>query len=188
MKKMMFLFVLILSAGSAFAQQPPPQVDSRFAGWLGCWRLDDDLSGTGARMCITPEKTGVRLQTIVGSNKGIDEVMIADGVSRPIADAECKGNEQAEWSQDGARVFRTTNVTCGKDAPRTIKTVAFLAPGPAWVMVQHVWGESATANLRVQRYRRAANQNLAAAAGRRGPTPPPGRASPPSRRTGASRT
>src|SRR6186997_3016647 len=98
MKKIIFLFALILSAGSAFAQQP---VDARFAGWLGCWRLDDDLSGTGARMCITPEKTGVRLQTIVGTNKGIDEVVIADGVMRPITDAECKGNEQAEWSQDG---------------------------------------------------------------------------------------
>ena len=59
-------------------------------------------------MCITPEKSGVRLQTIVGTNKGIDELVIADGVSRPIADAECKGTEQAEWSSDGARIFRTT--------------------------------------------------------------------------------
>ena len=181
MKKIMFLFVLILSAGGAFAGPGAPAArtlrggvdqapdDARFAGWLGCWRLDDDLSGTGARMCITPEKNGVRLQTVVGANKGIDEVVIADGVTRPIADAECKGNEQAEWSADGARVFRTTNVTCGKEAPRTIKTVAFLAPGPAWVMVQHVWGESATANLRVQRYRRAVNQNLAD--GSRAPQP-----------------
>jgi uncharacterized membrane protein YgcG len=167
MKKIMFLFLLILSAGTAFAQAPA--VDARFEGWLGCWRLDDDLSGTGARMCITPEKNGVRLQTVVGTNKGIDEVVIADGVSRPIADADCKGNEQAEWSNDGARVFRTTNVTCGKEAPRTIKTVAFLAPGPAWIMVQHVWGESALTNLRVQRYRRAVNQNLAD--GSRAPQP-----------------
>ena len=168
MKKIMFVFVLILSAGSAFAQQAPP-TDARFAGWLGCWRLDDDLSGTGARMCITPEKSGVRLQTIVGTNKGIDEVVIADGVMRPITDAECKGNEQSEWSSDGARVFRTTNVTCGKEPARTIKTIAFLAPGPAWVMVQHVLGESATTNLRVQRYRRAVNQNLAD--GSRAPQP-----------------
>ena len=115
MKKMIFLFVLILSAGSAFAQQAQqPPVDARFAGWLGCWRLDDDLSGTGARMCITPEKNGVRLQTIVGTNKGIDELVIPDGVSRPISDAECKGTEQSEWSKDGARIFRTTSVTCGK--------------------------------------------------------------------------
>jgi hypothetical protein len=112
-------------------------------------------------MCITPEKGGVRLQTIAGTNKGIDEVVVADGVSRPIVDAECKGNELAEWSKDGMRVFRTTNVTCGKEAPRTIKTVAFLAPGPAWVNVQHVIGDAAPASVRVQRYRRAANQNLA---------------------------
>jgi hypothetical protein len=84
-----------------------------------------------------------------------------DGVSRPIADAECKGTEQAEWSKDGARVFRSTNVTCGKEAPRTIKTAAFMAPGPSWVNVQHVSGAAANTSVRVQRYRRAANQKLA---------------------------
>lgn len=173
MKTTTLLFALILSAGSAFAQagasaaqtlrggveQPP--VDPRFAGWLGCWRLDDDLAGTGARMCITPEKGGVRMQTLVGTNKGIDELVIADGVSRSITDPECKGNEQAEWSKDDGRVFRTTNVTCGKDPARTIKTVTFMAPGPALIHVQHVIGDSAAASVRVQRYRRAANQKLA---------------------------
>ena len=169
MKKITFAFALILSAGTAYAQQPAAtkaaapavQVDSRFASWLGCWRLDDDLAGTGARMCITPEKNGVRLQTVVGTNKGIDEIVVPDGVSRPITDAECKGTEQAEFSADGARVFRTTNVTCGKEAPRTVKTVAFLAPGPAWINVQHVSGAAANTSVRVQRYRRAANQKLA---------------------------
>jgi uncharacterized membrane protein YgcG len=164
MKKIMFLLALILSSGSAFAQPAVPAAtpaDARFAGWLGCWRLDDDLAGTGARMCVIPDKGGVRLQTIVGTNKGIDELVIADGVSRPITDPECKGNEQAEWSKDNGRVFRTTNVTCGKDPARTIKTVTFMAPGPALIHVQHVIGDSATASVRVQRYRRAANQKLA---------------------------
>src|SRR5688500_8887383 len=143
MKKITCLLASILIAGSAHAQQPPAraaapaavQTDSRFASWLGCWRLDDDLAGTGARMCITPENSGVRLQTVVGSNKGIDELVIPDGVSRPITDAECKGTEQSEWSKDGARVFRSTSVTCGKEAPRTVKTVAFMAPGPSWINV-----------------------------------------------------
>ncbi|HUQ87311.1 MAG TPA: hypothetical protein VM096_07110 [Vicinamibacterales bacterium] len=162
MKNITFAFTLIVIASSAVAQPAPAaQVDNRLAGWIGCWRLDDDLAGTGARMCITPEKSGVRLQTVVGSNKGIDELVIPDGVSRPIADAECKGTEQAEWSSDGARIFRTTNVTCGKEAPRTIRTVAFMAPGPSWVLVQHLNGEGAVASVRVQRYRRAANQKLA---------------------------
>ena len=167
MKTITLLLALMLTTGAAAAQQPaareaaPALSDARFAGWLGCWRLDDDLSGTGARMCITPEKDGVRLQTVIGTNKGIDELVIADGQSRPIADAECKGTEQAEWSQDGARVFRTTGVICGKEPPRTVRTVAFMAPGPSWINVQHVSGTSANTSVRVQRYRRAANQRLA---------------------------
>lgn len=160
-KTMTFVLASILIAGSASAQPPSTQGDARFASWLGCWRLDDDLAGTGARMCITPEKGGVRLQTVVGTNKGIDELVIPDGTARPIADAECKGTEQASWSQDGARIFRTTDVTCGKEAPRTIKTMAFIAPGPSWINVQHVSGTAANESVRVQRYRRAANQNLA---------------------------
>jgi len=39
--------------------------------------------------------------------------------------------------------------------------VAFLAPGPVWINVQHVSGEAANTSVRVQRYRRAINQNLA---------------------------
>src|SRR5688500_16729742 len=136
------------------------KMDARFNGWLGCWRLEDDISGTGARMCITPDGAGVRLQTLVGKTRGIDELVIADGTARPIVDSECKGTERAEWSNDGQRVFRTTDVTCNNEAPRTIKGVAFLAPGPMWINVQHISGESATANVRAQRYRRAANQTL----------------------------
>ena len=166
MKTITFLLASFVVAGSVYAQQPQSQpqttqVDARFASWLGCWRLDDDLAGTGARMCITPEKGGVRLQTVVGTNKGIDEVVIPDGVARPIVDSECKGTEHSSWSQDGARIFRTTDVTCGKEAPRTVKTLAFIAPGPSWVNVQYVTGETANTSVRVQRYRRAANQTLA---------------------------
>ena len=146
------------------AQTTPPsaqKVDARLNSWLGCWRLEDDLAGTGVRMCITPDQAGVRLQTIVGTQRGLDEFVIPDGVARPIADSECKGTERAEWSQDGLRVFRTTDVTCKNETPRTIKGVAFLAPGPAWINVQHITGTSATTGVRVQRYRRAINQNLA---------------------------
>jgi hypothetical protein len=158
---------LTLTAGAAQAQAPAvtspttAQVDSRLDRWLGCWRLDEDLGGTGARMCITPEQNGVRLQTIVGVQLGINEFVIPDGVARPIVDAECRGTERAEWSQDGLRLFRTTEVTCNKETPRTIKSVAFLANGPAWVNVQYVSGQLSSNSVRVQRYRRSPNQNLA---------------------------
>ena len=156
--------VVLAAAGISDAQTTPapaPQIDARFTSWLGCWRLEDDLAGTGARMCITPEAGGVRLQTLVGTQRGIDELVIPDGAARPIVDAECNGSERSEWSKDGLRIFRTTDVTCKNESPRTIRSVAFMAPGAVWVNVQHVGGEAAAANVRAQRYRRAFNQNLA---------------------------
>ena len=137
------------------------QTDPRFAYWLGCWRLEDDLVGTGARVCITPDdRNGVKLQTLAGTARGSDEVIIADGVARPISDPECKGTERAEWSSDGLRVFRFTDVTCGKDPLRKVSSVAFLTRGPAWVNVQLVDG-GPSKSVRVQRYRRAIDQTLA---------------------------
>ncbi|MDO8681694.1 MAG: hypothetical protein Q7R30_24555 [Acidobacteriota bacterium] len=145
------------------------QTDARFAHWLGCWRLEDDLVGTGARVCITPDdKQGVKLQTLVGTQRGLDEVIVPDGVARPISDPECKGTERSEWSNDGLRVFRVTDVMCGKDPARKVSSVTFLTKGPAWVNVQLVEG-GPTKSVRVQRYRRALDQNLAD--GSRAPMP-----------------
>jgi hypothetical protein len=168
MKNQILTFTFAAIAGLSMTQSAAAQVNPRLESWLGCWRLEDDLAGTGARMCITPEKDGVRLQTLVGTHRGTDEIVIPDGVARPIVDSECKGTELAEWSRDGQRVFRTTEVTCKNETPRTIKGVAFLAAGPTWINVQHVSGQG-TANVRVQRYRRSANQNLAD--GTRAPQP-----------------
>ena len=123
--KTIFALAFSMATGVAYAQPPAPaapvataQVDARFANWLGCWRLEDDLAGTGARLCITPDNPGVRLQTIVGKISGGNESLRADGVTRPITDKECTGTEHAEWSRDGQRVFRHTDVTCGSEPAR----------------------------------------------------------------------
>ena len=87
-------------------------------------------------------------------------MIVPDGVARPISDADCKGTERAEWSNDGLRVFRYTDVACGKEPARKVSSIAFLTNGPAWVNIQLVDG-GPTKNVRVQRYRRAFDQKLA---------------------------
>lgn len=164
--KTTLLLAFSLAASAAYAQTPAPaapataQVDARFVNWLGCWRLEDDLAGTGARLCITPDNPGVRLQTVVGRLAGGDERLRADGVTRPITDKDCSGTERAEWSRDGQRLFRHTDVTCGNEPARKVSSIAFLASGPSWINVQLVEGGPGKV-VRVQRYRRAIDQTLA---------------------------
>ncbi|MCC6931217.1 MAG: hypothetical protein IT359_19670 [Gemmatimonadaceae bacterium] len=152
--------VAYAQAPAAPAPAPTAQVDARFANWLGCWRLEDDPAGTGARLCITPDTPGVRLQTVISTVDGGAERLQADGITRPISDQECAGTERAEWSRDGQRLFRRTEVTCGTEPARTVSSIAFLNPGPSWINVQLVEGGGDRA-VRVQRYRRAFNQTLA---------------------------
>jgi uncharacterized membrane protein YgcG len=161
MKKQTLVFTFAVISCLSMAQAATAQVNPRLDNWLGCWRLEDDLAGTGARLCVTPEPDGVRLQTLVGTVKGADEVVIPDGAARPIADSECKGTERSEWSSDGQRVFRAIDVTCKNETPRAVKGVMFVARGPMLINVQHVTGGGTAAGVRVQRYRRAQNQTLA---------------------------
>ena len=100
--------------------------------WLGCWRLEDDLAGTGARICITPEtatacaadrssarsKRHRRARDCPTAWRGRSPTRSARAPSRPSG------------RSDGARVFRYTDVTCGKEAPRNVSSVAFLTHGP----------------------------------------------------------
>ncbi|MEO8681524.1 MAG: hypothetical protein ABI665_20930 [Vicinamibacterales bacterium] len=178
-RKLSLALAFSLASAAAYAQTSPApqparapatvQVDSRFAAWLGCWRLEDDLMGSNVRVCVVPEQlTGVKLQTLVGAQKGSTELLLPDKVSRPITDTECKGTEKSEWSQDGLRVFRFADVGCGKESARKLSSVSFLMRGPTFVQVQYVETDQ-NKSVRVQRYRRAVDQSLAD--GTRAPQP-----------------
>ena len=157
------------SAPQTAAPAASAQVDSRLAGWLGCWRLEDDLVGSNLRVCATPEQVnGVQLHTLIGVQKGTIETVTPDNVSRPISEGECKGTEKSEWSKDGLRIFRYTDVTCGKESRRKLSSVSFLMRGPTFVQVQFVESDQ-NKSVRVQRYRRALDQSLAD--GTRAPQP-----------------
>jgi hypothetical protein len=161
--KITLLPAFLLVAGVAAAQSTAPtaparpeaaQVEARFARWLGCWRPEDDLE---ARVCITPDNPGVRLQTITAGKRTTDEALRGDGIARPIVEAGCKGTERTEWSKDNLRLFRYADVTCGTEGSRSVSAIAFFGRGPTWVNVEMVGGGDSRM-LRVQRYRRVIDQ------------------------------
>ena len=152
--------VAFAQSNVAAAQAAPPsaqQMDARFNSWLGCWRLKDDLAGTGARMCITADRSGVRLQTIIGTQRGLDEFVIPDGVARPIADSECKGTERRMVAGRLACSAHRREVQQRNGARHQGRGVLRRAR-PGSTCSTRAIGHT---GVRVQRYRRAINQNLA---------------------------
>ncbi len=179
----------VLVTPPAVAQPPSPSpsgvpatagqggVDGRWASWLGCWRAEGDTAGRGTRVCVMPVDGGVTLHTIAGGQRVSQETRVADGVSRPVQEADCRGTEQVRWSADGRRAFRTATASCDAEGPRSLASVTFLVPGPVWVEVQTVTHQGAT-NVRVSRYVRALNQRLpdgSTATAARAAAPPVGR-------------
>lgn len=155
--------------GAARQAAPVVDVDARWAPWLGCWRLDDDPGMAELRVCITPDgASGVTLDTLVGAQRGAAERMTPDGSARAVSENGCRGTERAEWSADGQRVFRASEVTCGAEGARKLVTVSFLSRGAKLVRVQAVDAGGAR-SVRVVRYSRAGDQTLAD--GRQAPQP-----------------
>jgi hypothetical protein len=171
--RFIFLLAFTLAASVTHAQQTSPQagtqpkpaaptweIDVRWAPWLGCWRSEDDLTGTGLRLCITPESVaGVKMLTLVDEDLRMTETVIPDKVTRPIADKECRGTSRSEWSRSNQRLFRFTEVTCGPESPRKLSGVSFLLEGPILVDVQFA-DLTENKSVRVRRFHQSGNQKL----------------------------
>jgi hypothetical protein len=177
---------LVMATAGAAAAQPaaPPASPDRWAPWIGCWQIADesvqdaaamlaDLAGTSsapasttpnALVCVTPSAdgaAGATMTTFVDDKPVLVETVVADGSQRPIADANCRGWQRAEWSSLGARVYAQAEITCGDKPARTVSGLATIVAGPRWLDIQVVESEGQK-SMRVRRYRRAANQKHAA--------------------------
>ena len=105
--KTTLLLAFSLAAGAAHAQTPAPtaaattaQVDARFANWLGCWRLEDDLAGTGARMALLNRGHRREIEAAVHERRQPPRIHVHLRRTRrgeePIADLVAAGVEQAQ--------------------------------------------------------------------------------------------
>lgn len=153
--------------------------DPRWLPWLGCWQLiaegvrDGDAPPERARgnvvpgdmrVCVVPASgsTGVLMSTLSGTRTLLEERVVADGIDRPIDEANCRGAKRAEWSQDGQRLFTHAELACQSQPVRQLSGISLLAPGGMWLDIQFIDAPGAE-SVRVRRYRRTTEVDAAGA-------------------------
>lgn len=158
--------------------------DPRWSRWMGCWDLLTQAAPTPAdatpgrpvprrraaaadserpHVCVEPRGAGVVLRTFVADRAVLEQAIVADGTSRPVSDAACRGSERAEWSHDGRRLFSRAEVTCPGEPVRTVSGLTLFGPDGTWIDTQAVT-VGARENVRVRLFRRQAGQPAAAPA------------------------
>jgi hypothetical protein len=110
-------------------------------------------ANTGTRVCVVPAGNGVTLTTMVGTQKALEETLIADGSNQAITDRECRGSKRSEWSQSAHRIYSTAEISCDGQAPRKISSLSMMTPGPTWVDIQLI-DIQGRKNIRVRRLQR----------------------------------
>jgi hypothetical protein len=137
---------------AARAAQIGPAEDGWLA-WLGCWRADG--APAGEFLCIVPNTAGgVRMTTVVDGVIRDEAVVVTDGRTRRVRQDNCLGTEQASWSDDGQRVFLSSEVTCAQDVIRRVNGMFVFSAPDEWLSVQSVMIDEQAAT-RVVRYRPA---------------------------------
>lgn len=147
--------------------------DARWEPFLGCWELTIDnvrapqpidpagqaplrpraRTATGPRVCVTRSLAGgARFETTLPGQPAVAETIVADGVSRPLADETCRGTQRAEFSGDGLRVYTNAELTCEGDARRReVSGISLLTTNGHWLDIRAVTSGADEA-VRVRRY------------------------------------
>ncbi|NIP57213.1 MAG: hypothetical protein GWM92_03570 [Gemmatimonadetes bacterium] len=131
--------------------------------WAGCWEglPPDAVGGEGVEgevpegmLCIRPAD-GVRtaeLLTVVDGEIGYTRTLRADGRRQRVSRQGCEGWQTARFSEDGARVYLRTDLTCEGGVRRVASGIMAMVSPYEWIDVQAVEIGEGEASAWVQRY------------------------------------
>lgn len=114
--------------------------DARWLPWVGCWQASSPaVDGSDAGMvCFRPDGEGVELLTVHDGEIVSSESLLADGEPRERAAEGCSGVEAVRFSDDGRRIFMTSDQQCeGGTARSASGIIAMLSPN-AWLDVKSI--------------------------------------------------
>lgn len=183
MTKLMLALVFGVGAASpAFAQDAPADgFDSRWAPYLGCWRIVQEQLGTrtvpiapGMMVCVQPSgPAGVAITTTVDGTKVLEQTIVANATAQAVSQADCQGTQTSEWSRDGERLFTSVELECTGRPTRVVSGITQIAKG-RWVDTQTIVIDG-DHDVRLRRYQRTSDQftgRSALAGSLLGPTSP----------------
>jgi hypothetical protein len=146
-------------------QQAQATEDLRWLPWHGCWEPTDELATEGSELlvCITPDRDGVQVETLVDGESMGSEFLAGDGSRQDASEGGCEGTRQARFADDGRRLFVLSDLDCGLDARRTTRGVfAMGSDGFEWIEIQAISaGEDDEPFLSVRRFQAASRATLA---------------------------
>jgi hypothetical protein len=149
------------SGGNAAATE-----DARWAPWLGCWAPERVPADQAVQVCVLPASAAgsgperdvaVSMITFSGSQKILEETIVADGRDHQVDEPGCTGRRRSTWAAGAARLFTSTALVCeGRPAQQT-SGLSAIVEADEWLDVQAIT-INGRESLRIRRYvrRRAA--------------------------------
>jgi hypothetical protein len=132
--------------------------DPHWLPWVGCWQTvgngDAPVYGTpNSSVCVVPaSRAGVEVLTLTDGAVTARDRIEATDAPRPSSEEGCEGTELIQWSNDGHRLFRTTDQRCTGNIERKVSGLLAILPSGEWLNAQSVTVAGNT-SMRVLRYR-----------------------------------
>ena len=158
-----FLAGALLLAGLVPSVVTAQSVDSGWLPWVGCW----EAAGVGEEapmLCVRPASDSRAMEFITWSEGEVisTETILADGVSRDSDREGCVGFEEARFSEDGHRVYLSSNYVCEDGVERGATGILAMMNPMEWVDIKVV-EEAGERVPWVLRYRLASASKVEAA-------------------------
>lgn len=140
------------------------EVDARWLPWMGCWQATGEDASSDL-LCVRPAAQAGGMEFLRVSDDAVvaREVVWADGQRHETTREACTGWEKGAFSQDGRRLFLSSEYTCDGNVVQEGGGIIAMASPVAFVDVR-VAGMGGERMAWVQHYR-AASEALAEAAG-----------------------
>jgi hypothetical protein len=133
---MMLGMVLLLMPSNGFAGAQAGTGPS-LAPWTGIWRIVDEGAFPNANAADasaiveirpTADGLGLEISRLTPQKTAVKEIVIPDGVARPISGPDCTGTQTARWLPDAGAIAGSSETKCRDSGAFATSSLRLLLP------------------------------------------------------------